>query len=211
MVASSGSRGISKFLSAAAVVGLSLALLIAAVAVVDRGFLAESAWGTVVLSAKTLLWPGLLLGRLGFQYTVFAVALAPLAIGWAARKLMLRFSPREGRRVAALAACSIVYCFIGWAYVFVLPIPRPVFSEYLLRGQPSQDRDFMIGFETGYQRGMVETLSVPNLTGPFAEGLVRGYLQGVREWESLLPGVLEGWYGAGLRRQAERERELSDS
>ena len=86
---------------------------------------------------------------------------------------------------ASVLVVGFTWAAIGWAYVFRLPVPEPVFSEYAWAGQMEDDHAFMEGFRAGHQRGMVDAITIPNVAGPFAEGFSAGLRHGMRECQSL--------------------------
>ena len=137
---------------------------------------------------RMLLWPSLAAGRLGARQT-WCVTLGVLV----ALFLMARRCVREQR--PWLAALPLLgYVCVAWAYIYVLPIPKPAFSEFdLIQKDREQHRAFLATYEEAYRWGMIDTFV--NVDGDFGPGTragwLRGFSAGVAEWESILPGVTD--------------------
>ena len=147
------------------------------------------------ITARLLLWPSLLVGRIGFRHTLLITVLTACVVVIAGRRLGLRALQRRGGLLQpALAAVFPLLCYfaIAWCYVYLAPVPTPAFTEFdLLQSDREQHAAFVQAYRQAYRWGMIDYFI--NYDGVFSDGTragwLRGYAAGVAEWESVLPGV----------------------
>lgn len=169
---------------------MALALYTGAFWFLDDGFTTNpdpqsAVPGFLLLGLRALMWPGLLLSRLGLAlWTIVPILLiSSLSL----LRSLQRHTPKWSwlpKLVAPLyLAVALVYCF--W-----LPVPRPARAlPNVADSPPESAEDFEIGFDAGYRGGMLNLWSRPNgvASEALGRGLWTGYLQGLGEWRRLVP------------------------
>jgi len=152
----------------------------------------------IVLALRTLAWPGLIMGRLGLSYTSIFV---PIVMG-----LMIYWSIQQCRRAVQRSGFGsavawflpwALYIWVGWFYVFVFPVPGPV---YVVGGRgigPTVVFDDARAYSFGYRLGMIDVWDSDLTLEAFGRGqavwhAAAGYGAGVQEWEALAPAWIEG-------------------
>jgi hypothetical protein len=139
---------------------------------------------------RFLLWPGYLMGRIGFSHTWIAVLI--VAIGGLI--LFFRYLGGSSNRIRKFFIAFIfilLYEFLGFSYFYWFPVPAPAFS---LSYPVIKNWDLYVrAYETGYRCGIIDrsvSYHGPGISKEMTEGYMLGYEMGTSEWESIAPGLI---------------------
>ncbi len=136
-----------------------------------------------IFATKHLIWPSLILSRMGFSHTWMALPLLALFL------VLLAF--RWKRIILTISLGLSTYCFLAWAAVWLFPVPIPFSAS---NPPPRYNHeDFRRGYVRAYREGTMNVWSNPHGIYPdsYRLGLQDGLLAGSAERDRVAPGRID--------------------
>ena len=136
-----------------------------------------------------LLWPALVVARIGLSHTWIVVAVLAVAVA-------IRFArkPLRGGKLVLIVIAGVLYGAAGFLYPSKFPVPNvaPVVSELDVLGSRSalQGLQYRKAFEAGYRDALVLGCFT---TAHGSSGYVDGYWAGATMGLSELARATSGW------------------
>lgn len=144
-------------------------------------------WLFKIPGIELMLWPSLLLGRIGFQYTIWASPLLAGMFAWIVLRRLSRYKLIKTNRIICVCLLTFYLCWVpGLIYYYLCPVPQPTnltgFPPYFFQ----IDRAV---YEKSYRYAMLD-LWLEDHDETHVWSYAMGFRAGLSEWESLWPGVI---------------------